>query len=483
MAPSSAESLLALENVVGGESVGALTGETREIVNPATGQPIGVVPEGGAADVDRAVEAATAAFAGWRLSTPAQRSTALMELAELLMANTEELARLESANVGKPLAAALEENEVSADNLRFFAAAARTLEGRAAGEYTEGYTSMLRREPVGVVGQIAPWNYPLQMGVWKIGPALAAGNAIVLKPSELTPLTMLRFAELAREAGILPPGVLNVISGDGEPVGAGIVEHPGVRMVSLTGDVATGKKVAAAAAQTLKRVHLELGGKAPMVVFDDADLDAVAAAIRVGGFYNSGQDCTAASRVLVSADAYDSLIERVVPELEAIAVGDPLDEATQMGPLISAARREEVASFVPADAPVAIRGSAPGGPGFWFPPTVLAPVGNDDRAAREEIFGPVACVVPFDDEADAVRLANETIYGLSGSIWTRDGARALRVARAIDSGVLSINSNTSVRVSTPFGGFKQSGVGRELGPDALEHYTELKNVYYATEEG
>jgi betaine-aldehyde dehydrogenase len=341
---------------------------------------------------------------------------------------------------------------------------------------------MTFREPLGVVGLIVPWNFPLTIAAWKAAPALAAGNCIVLKPAELTPLTALELEKIALEAG-LPEGVLNVVAGPGSVCGARLVEHPDVAKIAFTGSTEVGRGIAAGAAQTIKRVTLELGGKSANVVFADADLEAAAAAAPGAVFGNAGQDCCARSRILVEAAAVDEFLAALAPRVEAIKVGDPLEESTEMGPLISAGQRQTVSSFVPDDAPVAIRGAVPDGPGYWFPPTVLAPVTNDERAAREEIFGPVACVIPFADEAEAVALANETIYGLSGSVWTRDGGRALRVARAIDAGVLSINSNNSVRVSTPFGGFKQSGVGRELGPDALEHYTDVKNVYYSTEEG
>ncbi len=336
------------------------------------------------------------------------------------------------------------------------------------------------REPLGVVGLITPWNFPLAIASWKLGPALAAGNTIVLKPAELTPLTAVELERIALDAG-LPEGVLNVVVGPGRTVGERIVEHPDVAKVAFTGSTAVGRRIQAQAAETIKRVTLELGGKSANVIFADADLERAAQAAPGAVFGNAGQDCCARSRILVEASALDRFMDALEEAVEAVKVGDPLDDATEMGPLISADQREAVASFVGDDAPVAIRGSAPEGRGFWFAPTVLAPVSNDDRAAREEIFGPVACVIPFRNEEEAIRLANDTIYGLSGSIWTRDGAKAFRVARAIDSGVISINSNTSVRVSTPFGGFKQSGFGRELGPHALEHYTEVKNVYYATE--
>src|SRR4051812_3608352 len=343
-----------------------------------------------------------------------------------------------------------------------------------------GGLSFTVREPLGVVGLITPWNFPLTIAAWKLGPALAAGNTVVLKPAELTPLTALRFEQLALEAG-LPEGVVNVVVGPGRECGTRLVEHPDVAKIAFTGSTEVGRTIAAGAAGTIKRVTLELGGKSANVIFADADLEAAAAAAPLAVFGNAGQDCCARSRILVERAGYDDFMAALERSVQAIRVGDPLDDDTQMGPLISASQRETVASYVPDDAPVAIRGSAPDGPGFWFPPTVLAPVSNEDRAAAEEIFGPVACVIPFAGEAEAIELANQTIYGLSGSVWTRDGARALRVARAIETGVISINSNTSVRVSTPFGGFKQSGVGRELGPHALEHYSEVKNVYYATE--
>ncbi|HMU28314.1 MAG TPA: aldehyde dehydrogenase family protein, partial [Solirubrobacterales bacterium] len=336
-------------------------------------------------------------------------------------------------------------------------------------------------EPMGVIGLIVPWNFPLAITSWKVAPALAAGNTIVLKPAELTPLTALELERVALEAG-LPEGVLNVVPGPGRTCGNRLVEHPDVNKIAFTGSTEVGRGIMAGAAQTIKRVTLELGGKSATVVFADADIEAAAAAAPAAVFGNAGQDCCARSRILVERSRVDDFLAAMQSTVNDLKVGDPLDEATQMGPLISSSHRETVASFVPEDAPVAFRGSVPDGPGFWFAPTVLSPVSNDDRAAREEIFGPVACVIPFDDEAEAIRIANDTEYGLSGSIWTGNGSRALRVARAIDTGVLSINSNSSVRVTTPFGGFKQSGVGRELGPDALDHYTEVKNVFYSTEE-
>jgi len=338
---------------------------------------------------------------------------------------------------------------------------------------------MTFREPLGVVALITPWNFPLTIASWKLAPALAAGNTVVLKPAELTPLTALAFERIATEAGI-PLGVVNVVVGAGRTVGQRLVEHPDVAKIAFTGSTDVGRSIAAGAAGTIKRVTLELGGKSANVIFADADLDAAAAAAPGAVFGNAGQDCCARSRILVERSALDAFLERLDPAVRGMRVGDPLDEATDMGPLISADQRETVASFVDDESRVAIRGKAPDGPGFWFAPTVLCPVRNDERAAAEEIFGPVAAVIPFEDEAEAVRLANDTIYGLSGSVWTRDGARALRVARAIETGVVSVNSNTSVRVATPFGGFKQSGYGRELGPHALDAYTEVKTISFAT---
>jgi acyl-CoA reductase-like NAD-dependent aldehyde dehydrogenase len=343
-----------------------------------------------------------------------------------------------------------------------------------------GGVDMTFREPLGVVGLITPWNFPLTIASWKVAPALAAGNTVVLKPAELTPLTALELERIALEAS-LPEAVLNVVAGPGSVCGQRLVEHPDVAKIAFTGSTEVGRRIAQGAAATIKRVTLELGGKSANVIFADADLEAAAASAPLAVFGNAGQDCCARSRILVERSALDDFMGALERTVKSMRVGDPLDEATEMGPLISADQRQTVSSYLDEAAPVAIRGPAPEGPGFWFPPTVLAPVSNDERAAREEIFGPVACVIPFDGEAEAVEIANDTIYGLSGSVWTRDGAKALRTARAMETGVVSVNSNTSVRVTTPFGGFKQSGVGRELGPDALDAYTEVKNVFYATE--
>jgi acyl-CoA reductase-like NAD-dependent aldehyde dehydrogenase len=451
-----------------------------EVIEPATERVMAEVPRAGVEEVDAAVARAKAAFPGWRNVAPADRAKLLLDLAEAIELRREGLAQLEARNAGKPIADARGEMEMVAETYRYYAGAPERLLGQTIP--VAGGVDMTFREPLGVVGLIVPWNFPLTIASWKVAPALAAGNTIVLKPAELTPLTALELERTALEAG-LPEGVLNVVAGPGSVCGRRLVEHPDVAKIAFTGSTEVGRGIAAGAAQTIKRVTLELGGKSANVVFADADLEAAAAAAPPAVFGNAGQDCCARSRILVERSALDDFLAALQPAVEGIEVGDPLAESTQMGPLISAGQRETVATYVPADAPVAIRGSAPDGPGYWFPPTVLAPVANDDRAAAEEIFGPVACVIPFDSEEDAVRLANDTIYGLSGSIWTGDGARALRVARALETGVISINSNTSVRVSTPFGGFKQSGVGRELGPEALEHYTEVKNVYYATEEG
>jgi betaine-aldehyde dehydrogenase len=384
---------------------------------------------------------------------------------------------IKALNAGKPIIDARGEMDMYAATFRYYAGAPERLLGDTIP--VAGGQAWTVREPLGVVGLIVPWNFPLTIAAWKLGPALAAGNTVVLKPAELTPLTALRFEEIARDAGI-PDGVVNVVAGPGSVCGRRLVEHPDVAKVAFTGSTEVGRSIAAGAADQIKRVTLELGGKSPNVVFADADLEAAAAAAPLAVFGNAGQDCCARSRILVQRPAVDAFMASLERAVSALRVGDPLDEQTQMGPLISAAQRESVASYVNGDAPVAVRGRAPDGPGFWFAPTVLCPVDPSARAAREEIFGPVATVIPFDDEAEAVRLANDTIYGLSGSIWTRDGARALRVARAIDTGVLSINSNTSVRVATPFGGFKQSGYGRELGPHALDAYTEVKSIFYAT---
>ncbi len=448
---------------------------TVNVINPANEETIATLESAGVGETDAAVAKARAAFAPWRAVSPRDRGRLLRRLATLVEEHHEELARIESANVGKPIAGARGEVGMVADVFHFYAGAIDKSYGETIP--VAGGVDLTFREPLGVVGLIVPWNFPLNIASWKLGPALATGNTVVLKPAELTPLSVVRLAELALEAGI-PEGVFNVVVGKGSVVGQRLVDHPDVAKIGFTGSTEVGRSVMAGAAATIKRVTLELGGKSANVVFADADLEKAAAAAPYAVFDNAGQDCCARSRILVERSAYDRFADLLVDATRGIVVGDPSDDRTEMGPLISAAHRDTVASFV--DGTPLFQGTAPDGKGYWFPCTVVE-ARPEDRVAREEVFGPVVALIPFDDEADAIRIANDTPYGLSGSIWTQNGARALRVARAIETGVLSINSNSSVRVSTPFGGFKQSGFGRELGMHALEGYTEIKNVYYSTE--
>jgi betaine-aldehyde dehydrogenase len=445
------------------------------VVNPATEETIAELPEAGIDETDEAVARARAASSSWRAVPPSHRARMLRRLAALVEEHAEELALLETRNVGKPISDARGEVGMVAEVFNFYAGAVDKHHGETIP--VTGGVDMTFREPLGVVGLIVPWNFPLNIASWKLGPALACGNTVVLKPAELTPLSTLRLGELALEAEI-PEGVVNVIVGPGRVVGQRLVEHPDVAKIGFTGSTEVGRGVMAAAAQTIKRVTLELGGKSANVVFADADLEAAAAAAPLAVFGNAGQDCCARSRILVERSAYDRFLELLVAATSGVRVGSPEEEATEMGPLISAHQCEQVSSYV--DGNVVYRGDAPEGKGYWFPCTLVEAT-NDDRVAREEVFGPVAAVIPFEGETDAVRIANDTPYGLSGSIWTENGARALRVARALEAGVLSVNSNTSVRVSTPFGGFKQSGFGRELGMYALEGYSEIKNVFLSTD--
>jgi len=448
------------------------------IVNPATEAVVDVVPNTPADEVDAAIARARAAAPSWRAVAPADRARLLRRFAEAVDGDVEHLAGLEVANSGHTIGNARWEAGNVRDVLQYYAAAPERLFGRQIP--VAGGVDITFREPIGVVGVIVPWNFPLPIASWGFAPALAAGNTVLVKPATLTPLTALRLRALALDAGI-PEDVFQVLPGQGSVVGQRLVDHPDVGKIVFTGSTDVGTQIMAGCARHVKRVTLELGGKSANIVFADADLERAAAAAPMAVFDNAGQDCCARSRILVERSAFDRFMALLEPAVAGVRVGDPSLDGTEMGPLISAGHRSSVAAFVPEGAPVAFRGTAPSGPGFWFPPTVLAPVAPDDPAFVEEVFGPVVAVVPFDDEADAVRLANDTPYGLSGSIWTSNLGRGLRVARAVETGNLSVNSNASVRYGTPFGGFKRSGLGRELGPDALDAFTEVKNVFIATD--
>jgi 1-pyrroline dehydrogenase len=465
-------------NYIGGAFVPARSGATDDIVDPASGDVLGTAPASDAADVDDAVQAAAGAFEAWAAKTPRERSEVLHKLADAVAGDIERLSEIESRNVGKPVSIMEFEMDLTVDNWRFFASAGRFLEGRAAGEYMEGYTSMLRREPLGVVGSIAPWNYPLNMATWKVGPALAAGNTVVLKPSELTPYTALRLAELA--ADILPPGVFNVVCGRGETTGVALVEHPAVAMVSLTGSVAAGKEVARAASQTLKRVHLELGGKAPVVVFDDADAAAVAAGVRAAGYYNSGQDCTAACRVVAGPGVFDDVVSALTDEVGQIPFGDPADSGTEVGPVVSAEQLARVSGMVDrardAGADVVNPVKPREGGGFFYAPSIVVGPAQDSEIVQREVFGPVVTVQRAPDEDTLLGWANGVDYGLAASVWTSDVGRAMRMAAGLRFGTVWVNDHIPIMSEMPHGGFKQSGYGKDMSIYAVEHYTELKHV-------